>query len=73
MTNEYHGVQVVDDYQWLEDANDPSVKAWSDAQNAAARSVLDSLPDAARVRTSWLKCRYCIMSEINSLLSNLRL
>lgn len=51
VTNEYHGVQVVDDYQWLEDANDPSVKAWSDAQNAAARSVLDSLPDAARVRT----------------------
>ena len=40
----YHGTGVVEDYRWLEDSNDPAVKAWSDAQNAYARSILDKLP-----------------------------
>ena len=26
----YHGVTVTDDYRWLEDWNNPQVKAWSD-------------------------------------------
>jgi prolyl oligopeptidase len=50
VTDTYHGVQVVDDYRWLEDWNDPAVKAWSEAQNAHARSVLDGLPAVAVVR-----------------------
>ncbi|MEI9897353.1 MAG: hypothetical protein WDN28_26720 [Chthoniobacter sp.] len=33
VTDEYHGVKVVDDYRWLEDAGTPAVKAWTDAQN----------------------------------------
>jgi prolyl oligopeptidase len=40
----YHGVEVTDDYQWLEAGADPEVRAWSEAQNAAARSHLDGLP-----------------------------
>src|SRR5688572_7933866 len=40
----YHGVTVTDDYRWLEDAKDPAVKAWSDAQNAYARKHLDAVP-----------------------------
>ena len=43
--NEYHGVKVEDDYQWLEENGDPAVKAWSDAQNQHARAYLDQLPD----------------------------
>ena len=39
----YHGVDVVDDYRWLEDGADPEVRAWSDAQNAVARAHLDGL------------------------------
>ncbi len=39
----YHGVEVVDDYRWLEDGTDPEVRAWSDAQNAVARAHLDAL------------------------------
>src|SRR4029077_1367888 len=42
---EYHGVTVEDPYQWLEQDNDPQVKAWSDAQNQRARQDLDLLPD----------------------------
>ncbi len=40
----YHGVEVVDDYRWLEDRSDPEVRAWSDAQNRASRAHLDALP-----------------------------
>jgi prolyl oligopeptidase len=46
----YNGVKVQDDYQWLEDWNDPAVRAWSDAQNAHARTVLDALPDRGLIR-----------------------
>src|SRR5215510_11092719 len=40
----YHGIAVTDDYQWLENWDDPAVRQWSDAQNRRARSVLDALP-----------------------------
>jgi prolyl oligopeptidase len=44
VTDAYHGVAVVDDYRWLEDGDDPQVRAWSQAENAYARSILDGLP-----------------------------
>ena len=44
VTNVYHGVQVVDDYQWLEQATNPAVQAWSQAQNARTRAYFDALP-----------------------------
>ncbi|MDP1663201.1 MAG: prolyl oligopeptidase family serine peptidase [Phycisphaerales bacterium] len=51
-TNEtFHGVKVTENYRWLEDWNDPAVKAWSEAQNAYARDVLDNLPAADAVRS----------------------
>ena len=40
----YHGISVTDDYRWLEKADDPAVKSWSEAQNAFARRWLDALP-----------------------------
>jgi len=48
-----HGVEVVDNYRWLEGDNSnpgrmglvtPEVGAWTDEQNAFTRSVLDHLP-----------------------------
>jgi len=42
--NEYHGVKVQDDYQWLENGGDPAVRQWSAAQNQQARALLDKLP-----------------------------
>jgi prolyl oligopeptidase len=50
VVDSYHGVDVTDDYRWLEDWDDPEVKAWSSAQNKAAREHLDALPHAAEVR-----------------------
>jgi prolyl oligopeptidase len=46
----YHGVTVTDDFRWLEDWSDPKVKAWSDAQNVHARSILDNLPGVKTLR-----------------------
>ncbi|MGH7024275.1 MAG: prolyl oligopeptidase family serine peptidase [Caulobacteraceae bacterium] len=51
VTDTYHGVAVSDPYRWLEDAQDPKVKAWSAAQNARARGYLDSLPERAPIRS----------------------
>jgi prolyl oligopeptidase len=50
----FHGVEVVEQYRWLEDWNDPEVKGWSEAQNVFARTVLDRLPgrDAIRARVA---------------------
>ena len=50
VSDTYHGVRVVDDYRWLENGDDPKVKAWSDAQNARARAFLDHLPGTAALR-----------------------
>jgi prolyl oligopeptidase len=44
-----HGVKVPDPYRWLEDANSPEVKEWVDKENQYTRSVLDPLPDRAKI------------------------
>ena len=49
-TDRYFDVEVVDEYRWLENAADPEVLAWSDAENAWARSLLDHLPAVAEIR-----------------------
>jgi prolyl oligopeptidase len=50
MVDTYHGVDVVDDYRWLEDWDDPAVQSWSEAQNAYAREQLASLPHLDDIR-----------------------
>src|SRR5579859_1078923 len=44
------GVKVTDDYRWLENASDPKVQAWSEAQNKRAREYLAALPHAGEIR-----------------------
>jgi prolyl oligopeptidase len=56
VTDEYQGVNVQDDYQWLEKDDDPTVKSWSDAQNQKARAYIDKLSDRAALEkqlTEW--------------------
>ncbi len=50
VVNEYHGVQVIDPYQWLEDCNVQRVQSWSNKQNAYARSILNNLPSIEELR-----------------------
>jgi len=49
------GTSVADPYRWLEDAADPRVQAWSDAQNARTRAYLDALPDAEAIKSRLTK------------------
>ncbi len=55
-TDTYHGVQVVDNYQWMENGKDSAVQKWDKAQNDYTRSVLDAIP-----------CRSEIESELRTL------
>ncbi len=50
IVDRHHGVEVSDPYRWLENWNDPAVRAWSDQQNAYARNYLDNLPGVTRIR-----------------------
>ena len=43
VTDSYHGVSVTDPYRWLEDAKDPLVQNWTEAENTRTRAVLDGL------------------------------
>ena len=44
VTNDYHGVGVVDDYQWMENAGSPKVRDWVAEQNARTRAYFSELP-----------------------------
>jgi prolyl oligopeptidase len=46
----YHGVEVSEHYRWLEDRESERTKAWTAAQNARTRALLDGLPVYAAVR-----------------------
>ena len=48
-TDTYHGVEVLDRYQWLEGDTD-EVKAWTDAEDRWSRAILDKLPGLATLR-----------------------
>ena len=61
VTDKYHGQEVVEDYRWLENWEDPTVKKWSDAENRYARAYLDALPNVSEIRqrvTELLKAKY---------------
>ncbi|WCJ60604.1 prolyl oligopeptidase family serine peptidase [Fontisphaera persica] len=45
VVDHYHGQAISDPYQWLEDGQNPEVRQWTEAQNAAARAYLDALPE----------------------------
>ena len=55
VTDEYHGVKVVDNYRWLEDWDNGEVKQWTAAQNARTRAYLDHLPARAEIKAKLSK------------------
>jgi prolyl oligopeptidase len=48
--DEYHGVKVPDTHRWLEEGENPAVKAWTNDQNLITRSYLDALADRGEVK-----------------------
>jgi prolyl oligopeptidase len=49
VTDVFDGVTVKDNYRWLEQLNDPKVKAWAEKQNERAQKFLDALPGRAQL------------------------
>ena len=50
VSDTYEAKQVVDDYRWLEDWQDPAVKQWSGAENTRTRDYLDHIPSRSAIR-----------------------
>jgi prolyl oligopeptidase len=46
----YHGVEVVDPYRWLEDQQSPATRAWIDAQNKYTQSLLEAWPEREELK-----------------------
>ena len=61
--NTYHGKAVSDDYQWLEDADQPEVNAWVAGENKLSREALDAIPGRESVKE---RIRSLVMSRSNS-------
>jgi prolyl oligopeptidase len=66
VTDEYHGVKVVDDYRWIEDWDNPEAKQWSAAENARTREYLDHLPAQPEIKARLAK----LMRILQPLLPN---
>lgn len=45
VTDELHGVKLVDRFRWLEDDKSPDVAAWVEKETAFTRAYFNSLPD----------------------------
>ena len=49
-TDTYHSTTISEDYRWLENADDPAVKVWTEAQNVHSRAHLDQLSGRAAIQ-----------------------
>jgi prolyl oligopeptidase len=50
VTDVYHGTTVADPYRWLEDLDDPDVRAWIAAQNEVTERWLAEAPEREALR-----------------------
>jgi prolyl oligopeptidase len=57
VTNTYHKVSVLDDYQWLENAAAPNVREWSRRQNERTRDYYSRLPYRNGIADRLMKLR----------------
>jgi prolyl oligopeptidase len=50
VTTMYHGVEVTEDYRWLEDAGSAETQTWTEAQHERTMAYLRSLPSYEAIR-----------------------
>lgn len=53
-----HGVSVADPYRWLEDASNPEVKKWVDAEDELGRSKIEALPITQELKKRYAELYY---------------
>lgn len=51
----YHGTVVKDDYAWLENADDTTVKKWTEQQNDSAEKYLSQIPSRKKIAATLTK------------------
>jgi prolyl oligopeptidase len=49
VTDDYFGTNIVDNYRYMENLNDPEVQAWFKSQDTYARATLASIPGRAKL------------------------
>ncbi len=57
VTNTYHGVNVTEDYQWLEEATAPQVREWTRLENERTRAYFSGLPYRESIAKELTKLR----------------
>ena len=67
VTDTYFGKQVVDNYRWLENMNDPEVQAWFKAQHDYTDSLLDKIPDRDSLLNDFRKLDALATAEISDI------
>jgi prolyl oligopeptidase len=50
IVDDFHGTSVADPYRWLEQADNPRVQAWTEAQNQLTRDYLDQNPALEKIK-----------------------
>ena len=50
VTDTFHGIEVIDEYRWLEDKGSEATRAWTAAQDARTRAYLEALPSRAAIQ-----------------------
>jgi prolyl oligopeptidase len=50
VTENFHGIEVIDPYRWLEDQDSERTRRWIKGQTDYARSYLDAIPGRERVQ-----------------------
>lgn len=58
VVDKLHGVEVIDNYRWLEDMKNPEVQAWIDKQNHLSRQALENTP-----QRKWAIDRYAYFNQ----------
>jgi prolyl oligopeptidase len=67
VTDTYHGVEVTDDYRWLEDGSSERTRAWTAAQDARTRAYLASVPQREPLRRRFTEILTAESSEHSDL------
>ncbi|MBU4486890.1 MAG: hypothetical protein KKD38_08175 [Candidatus Delongbacteria bacterium] len=58
-----HGVEIKDDYRWMEDNKDPEVLAWDEAQNEFTDKYISQIPFRNKLKDRLLE--FMKVDEVN--------
>lgn len=63
VSDTYYNIDVVDNYRWLENYEQPAVEAWSDVQNNFTRDYLDNIAEREAIKRRLTEIQNDISTE----------